>query len=58
MALRKHKEAVMGGRSHSVAPQPRYHRELGDEYLVALQRQVDGLKPKGFVLTPLSEPGW
>jgi hypothetical protein len=38
--------------------QPRYHSEISDEYLNALQRQVDRLKPEGFKLTPVSGPGW
>lgn len=38
--------------------QPRYHSEISDKYLDALQRQIDALKPEGFQLTPISEPGW
>ncbi len=38
--------------------QPRYHSEISDAYLDALQKQVDAGKPEGFRLTPISGPGW
>lgn len=38
--------------------QPPYHSEISDEYLTALQQQVDAAKPEGFRLTPICQPGW
>jgi hypothetical protein len=40
-----------------MAPE-RYDDEISEAYLDALQSQVDLLKPEGFVLTPVTEPGW
>lgn len=67
MSARKYKAAppppaarpARGARPTMAAcTQPRYHSEISDDYLNALQRQVDALKPEGFQLTAISEPGW
>lgn len=61
MQARKPKaSAVKAARTGTIPPctQPRYHSEISDKYLDAMQRQVDLLKPEGFALTPVSGPGW
>lgn len=59
MSLRKFRDAIVGGRAAAAAPsQPPYHSEVSDEYLAALQRQVNAAKPEDFSLTPLSQSGW
>lgn len=59
MTLRKLRGTIAGTRSGSATPgQPPYHSEISEEYLDALQRQVDAAKTHGFTLTPIGEPGW
>lgn len=42
----------------SVPVQPRYHDEVSDDYLDALQHRIDAGKPQGFALIPVCQPGW
>lgn len=59
MTLSKIKDTAAGSRSSLAGGgQPPYHSDVSEEYLTALQRQVDANKPKGFRLTPISEAGW
>lgn len=46
------------GATRSFQGGPPYHSDISDEYLVALQKQVDACKPEGFQLSPISEAGW
>lgn len=56
MTARRLRETADTGRTTRI--QPPYHSDIDADYLSALQRQVDAAKPKGFALTPISEPGW
>lgn len=44
--------------SRAIRQQPAYDTEVSSDYLEALGKKVDGEKPEGFSLTPISEPGW
>lgn len=44
--------------SPKIRLQPDYHSEVSDDYLEAMQRDVDAKKPEGFRLTPVSDAGW
>lgn len=59
MTARKMREmAASAASTKTPVSQPPYHSDISDAYLAALQRQIDSLKPAGFKLTPISEPGW
>ena len=53
-----HRRNTSAAKSPRVKPQPPYHEDISVEYLDAMQRAVDETKPKGFILTPISAPGW
>ena len=59
MSARKYREVAAHKPEKTVIRvQPPYQSEISDDYLAALQGQVDAGKPDGFKLTPISEPGW
>ena len=59
--MRRLREATARGLetvSRAIRQQPDYDTEMSEEYLKALDAQINSQKPANFSLTPISEPGW
>jgi hypothetical protein len=50
--------AAPSGAGRSARFQPRYHDEVSDQYLDALQSRIERDRTENFNLIPVCAPGW